>query len=296
MAAQMKQDYPSIFLAPFGDVSSLVEAIGEKGFPNQLMGFLNALCQAEHCSIFLLEPDNPSQVASISLDGTDVAYRQTLVYIKRACWKRDPTFMEAQRRAGEQTPTVLRLDISTLGDRELRDRIYGQAHIRDRLFLCGTLHNGIGLGLSILRSNRCGMFSSLEVAAVRTHARALLALIAKHVEYCDQRSSFAMALTSLKEIEECIAGTTEQFPRREAQVCARMLYGLTSAGIALDLGIGEETVMTYRKRAYQRLKIGSYRELLLWYLEAWSRSAQRASCHVSRHLQRCVNDDRLVSS
>jgi DNA-binding CsgD family transcriptional regulator len=54
-------------------------------------------------------------------------------------------------------------------------------------------------------------------------------------------------------------------------VCARVLYGLSSTAIALDLDVGEETVKTYRKRAYQRLAIGSERELLNWYLAQWSR-------------------------
>jgi DNA-binding CsgD family transcriptional regulator len=60
-------------------------------------------------------------------------------------------------------------------------------------------------------------------------------------------------------------------PRREAEVCARILYGMSSVGIALDLSVSEETVKTYRKRAYQRLNIGSERELLTWYLARWSR-------------------------
>jgi len=52
--------------------------------------------------------------------------------------------------------------------------------------------------------------------------------------------------------------------------CSRILYGLSSIGISLDLGAGEESAKTYRKRAYQRLRIGSERELLHWYLAQWS--------------------------
>lgn len=58
-------------------------------------------------------------------------------------------------------------------------------------------------------------------------------------------------------------------PAREAQVCARILFGLSSAGIALDLSVGEGTIKTYRKRAYERLEMGSERELLIWYLSRW---------------------------
>ena len=40
-------------------------------------------------------------------------------------------------------------------------------------------------------------------------------------------------------------------------------------GIASRLNIGEETVKTYRKRAYQRLGKATQRELLNWYIERW---------------------------
>lgn len=52
---------------------------------------------------------------------------------------------------------------------------------------------------------------------------------------------------------------------------------MSSPGIALDLGIGEGSAMTYRKRAYQRLKISGHRELLLWYLEEWSRQVSEGA-------------------
>ena len=68
-------------------------------------------------------------------------------------------------------------------------------------------------------------------------------------------------------------------------MCARILYGLSSVGIALDLTVSEETVKTYRKRAYQRLAIGSERELLTWYLAHWSRwSAERFEAAASTAL------------
>jgi DNA-binding CsgD family transcriptional regulator len=79
----------------------------------------------------------------------------------------------------------------------------------------------------------------------------------------------------LNVIEGCLALSSPRLARREAEVCARILYGMTSLGIALDLGIGEESAMTYRKRAYNRLNIGSQRELLLWYLDQWA--SQRAA-------------------
>ena len=97
----------------------------------------------------------------------------------------------------------------------------------------------------------------------------LMAVLSKHADIRQTRPNVAQALTALEEIESCIVATSA-LPRREAEVSARILYGMSSVGIALDLSVSEETVKTYRKRAYQRLGIGSERELLTWYLARWS--------------------------
>jgi DNA-binding CsgD family transcriptional regulator len=48
---------------------------------------------------------------------------------------------------------------------------------------------------------------------------------------------------------------------READVCARIVLGMSTTGIALDLRISKNTVATLRKRAYDRLGISSQNEL-----------------------------------
>jgi DNA-binding CsgD family transcriptional regulator len=97
----------------------------------------------------------------------------------------------------------------------------------------------------------------------------LVSVVSKHVSLVENANNFSLALTSLKEIEATLEASNVKLPRREAEVCARILYGISSAGIALDLEIGEETVATYRKRTYQRLGIATQRELLLWYIREW---------------------------
>src|SRR5262249_52993893 len=49
---------------------------------------------------------------------------------------------------------------------------------------------------------------------------------------------------------------------RELDVCSLVAGGVTSQGIALELGVGVNTVLTYRKRAYARLRISSQNELM----------------------------------
>jgi DNA-binding CsgD family transcriptional regulator len=97
-----------------------------------------------------------------------------------------------------------------------------------------------------------------------------LSILGKHASALWQRGLLLESLSSLEAIERCVATAPSALPRREAQVCSRILYGISSLGISLELGVSEETVMTYRKRVYHRLGIATQRELLMWYVSLWS--------------------------
>jgi DNA-binding CsgD family transcriptional regulator len=60
------------------------------------------------------------------------------------------------------------------------------------------------------------------------------------------------------------AGITE----RERSVCIGILTGYTSESIALNLGISVNSVLTYRKRLYEKLKISSQSELFVLVMQA----------------------------
>ena len=62
-------------------------------------------------------------------------------------------------------------------------------------------------------------------------------------------------------IDAVAAREKHELTRRERQVCARAAIGMSIEGAALDLGIGSASVLTYRKRAYDRLGISSQNEL-----------------------------------
>ena len=102
--------------------------------------------------------------------------------------------------------------------------------------------------------------------------RALAAILRQHIEAPVEPARPAEPLSSLSAIEQRIAKCSDM-PPREVEVCSRILFGLSSTGIAIDLDISETTVKTYRKRAYHRLSIGSERELLTWYLRKWTQAS-----------------------
>lgn len=248
-------------------LAALVDSIGEDHFGPALARFLNELCGADHFAAFRLGGEELREVAACCVEPERTARDRVESYVNQGWWKRDPAMTEAQRCLAAPRPSIIHVDFSDDGYAAMRPSVY--PHVRDRLLLCGRgVH--ADFGLSILRADPHAPFAGEAIERVANSAELLVSLLGKHADMRQARPNVAQALTALKEIEECIVATSD-LPRREAEVSARILYGLSSVGIALDLSVSEETVKTYRKRAYQRLAIGSERELLTWYLARWSR-------------------------
>lgn len=90
-----------------------------------------------------------------------------------------------------------------------------------------------------------------ELAAIALPSLSLLA---------EARSCEHASLVS--RIEARLATGYGDLTLRERQVCARTIAGWTSDAIAIDLGVGAGTVLTYRRRAYGRYDYSSAGEFL----------------------------------
>jgi len=247
-------------------LASLVNAIGEDRFGPALARFLNELCGADHFAAFRLGNGELRAVAACCVEPERTARDRVETYVNQGWWKHDPAMAEAQRCLGAVSSSLIHVDFSDHGYAAMRPRVFPT--VRDRLLLCGHGRSA-DFGLSIVRTDPHAPFAGEAIEKVSLSAELLMSLLDKHADIRETRPNVAQALTQLDEIESCIVATSA-LPRREAEVTSRILYGLSSVGIALDLSVSEETVKTYRKRAYQRLAIGSERELLTWYLARWS--------------------------
>lgn len=104
---------------------------------------------------------------------------------------------------------------------------------------------------------------------LRMTAMHVSAALSSHAQTFQRLPAPYTALQSLDEIETCLSRMEGDLSPRESAVCSRIIFGMTTYGIAVNLGIGEESVSTYRKRAYRRLGIACQRELLMIYLRWW---------------------------
>jgi DNA-binding CsgD family transcriptional regulator len=247
----------------------LVSAIGSGRFETAFAHYLHEACGAEHVGIFRSVDGVPVPTLARSADGTDVCERHTRVYVHSELWRDDSVMRRAIDCAAAE-PIVLHLDVIGAPDSKFRDAMMYRLNIRERVFVCGRRHDAV-LGLAMWQSSRTTPLDLSRDRQVFAATQAAYAMLSKHLDICGQGDSLARALTSLAVIEHCFARSPLKLPRRESEVGARMLFGMSTTGIALDLGLSEETVITYRKRLYARLAIFNLRGLLQWYIVLWSK-------------------------
>lgn len=246
------------------DVWRIIDGVGRDSFGSDVLHFINGLSGADHCAIFCFGDEQPGPVTCASLDGSEAAQRGVSRYLRNGFWQFDPA-VGAVRERRDGAPSVMRIELERFPC-HVRSQLYSR--MSDRVVLFGARANTSYI-VSLLRTADRGPYSPEEIERLDRVADLLLSLIAKHAEVLAQRPH--LALTDLDEIERCLLAQ-RAMPVREAQVCARVLFGMSSAAIASELGIGEETVKTYRSRCYQRLGVASPRELLMWYLSIWEPS------------------------
>jgi DNA-binding CsgD family transcriptional regulator len=113
--------------------------------------------------------------------------------------------------------------------------------------------------LTVVRRRQSGSFKDRELDWLGGYYRLLMPLIDRHRalvgEIVEDRAE------RIHELEQRFAARFPALTPREREVCARAAIGVSVEGAALDLGIATSSVLTYRKRAYQRLGISSAYEL-----------------------------------
>ena len=113
--------------------------------------------------------------------------------------------------------------------------------------------------MTVARKTSSGGFDDGELELLGGFARLLMPMIERNETLAHQGSLDTRG--AIDELESRFARLFPALTRRERETCARAAIGMTAEGAALDLGIGVSSILTYRKRAYQRLGVTSAYEL-----------------------------------
>ena len=232
-----------------------VAALGTARFAANLLAALNRVVPVDHLSLMRFEDRARAPVieSAVWRGGEHVTQVQR-AYLG-GLYRHDPNL----RLAASQLSFV-RLHRDAIANRAYREACYLRAGLIERLTVAVT-EGGRLIALNLYRREQSGVFAEQDIDAIGGIAHFLAALASKHVGMLgallrsrDRSDRIGAAATRLHALDG-------RLTRRESEVLARILVGMTSGGIALDLRISLNTVLTYRKRAYGRLGVTSQAEL-----------------------------------
>lgn len=135
-----------------------------------------------------------------------------------------------------------------------RRRFFDQAGIVERVSIIQRGATAWRV-INVARHRSTGVFSDGELDALVGLACLVLPMLPLNRRRAEAKMPCAA------QIENRLEHLFPKLTQREQEVCARATMGMSVEATALDLGIAKTSVMTYRKRGYQRLGITSVHEL-----------------------------------
>jgi DNA-binding CsgD family transcriptional regulator len=239
---------------------ALIAALGSDPFEEEVLHFLSNIAGVEHYSIYRVRGETPEFLGGASKSGEHPA--RLTGGNKR--YQRSYAELLHAKNETQIGAWLVHDPIDSIDDPGLTEALR-HYHIIDRVMLCG--HVGEDLyAVTMMRSQAAGIFTRDELAVLKESADLIITICAKHASIHWDRPRGVKIFASVEVIESTIRSANWGISVRELQVSARILFGISALGIGIDLGLGEDTVATYRKRLYARLSIGSRHELMQKYL------------------------------
>lgn len=242
--------------APSMALASAVAALGGESFAAALLAALNARVAVDHvCLMRFADRARPPVLESASWRGGEHVASVQQAYLAGQ-YRHDPN-LRVPAQAGVQ---VLLQRRAAIGQTSYRDACYGRSGLLERLTVA-TGDSGQLIALNLYRLESSGPFSDDDRAAIEALAQLLAALALKHVAILRMRLRSRDRGDRTEGAAARLSAICGALTRREREVLARVLVGMTSEGIALDLGIALTSVLTYRRRGYARVGVSSQAEL-----------------------------------
>jgi DNA-binding CsgD family transcriptional regulator len=235
-----------------------VLAIGQDSFSSELLASLQPVAPVDHVMIFGFAPDARAEclanagAITIAADLGD-AYAS---HFHAFDPNKDAIFSPHQRNE----PVRMRFAAPRTYPTKYRKIFFENSGIVDK-FATALWHDDRCFYVNFYRIARSGRFTSAELLRLERSSASFVATIARHFELSSPWPKTPAPLGQRLEQLFSVTRPLAALSRRERDICIKILLGFTSEAIALDLGLSHSTVLTYRRRAYERLGIGSQNEL-----------------------------------
>ncbi len=251
---------------------ALTDALGTAAFPHALLNAVRVRVPVLQLGISRLDADNTfhSLWYRCTIEGQDAADRLRTGARDYAAkfYMSDPIArfiqpLREQARNGPMPVLVHRMAADEVPNRDWRAANYLSGGIVERVGLVCALPNEEVFAISLFRQAAEGFFEQDELDWVIACAPMLTRLVVRHERM--MRPSGPVA-SGGAQAGDGLAAATPALTPRETEVCSHLVQGLSYAEIGQALGIGAESVRTYRNRAFLKLRITSRNELLSMFL------------------------------
>jgi DNA-binding CsgD family transcriptional regulator len=258
----MRQWTPAQTRGSVQALQGLVGLMGQREFESALLEHLHPLVPAASYSIYQTGHGcDPTLFMSASLGIPDTT---------RDCWRAylsGPYLSDRTLDASSQAPDHPVLCHITAPEvpAQHRARVYEAHGMAERVSVVQHRDASI-FAINLYRHEHQRPFSDGQLSDFAELAPALLALTHKQIELTrpGKREVMSDVARWLRKLHEA----DRQLTKRELDVCARLLTGMTQEGIACDLGLSVPTVKTYRNRAFTRLGIHFKSQLFALFVNA----------------------------
>lgn len=243
--------------APLPGLTQLIDLLGDDAFGQSLFKSAFGLIRPDHLTAFAFPGGAEPRVIFAENIGRRPVARDIACLYRKDYWRHDPANRVALSLKGPADcgSWGIRTKASEIDYANYRAHCYTSVGLEDRISI-SEARNGQTVRVNFYRK-RGNAFTAEDVTRIFDSANLLLALVRRH----DQMASTS-GLDRSDQYRMRLAMIAPSLSARELDVCASIVNGVTSEGIALALDVSINTVFTYRKRAYARLGISSQNELV----------------------------------
>ncbi|WP_281301899.1 MULTISPECIES: helix-turn-helix transcriptional regulator [unclassified Iodidimonas] len=239
------------------DLEALIESIGLPNFDEILLQRAISLGQC-HVSLGFLYLPGRVIVLSAAGDGPygELATLAALRYGARL-WPEDHSLKSHLKGLVEKQTRLHLTDRDEVGSEAIGLRLFDFLDARTQMSFYRKLEDGT----YILRFYAAKAFSKKQHRAMEQEGGMIMAALSRHGELRKKSHRPVLKQNARTMIADSLTRADRHLTAREVDVCKSTLLGKSVEAISLDLGITENSVRTYKKRAFRRLGISSQAQL-----------------------------------
>jgi DNA-binding CsgD family transcriptional regulator len=233
---------------------NLVSALGTRRMANVLFDSINRILTVDE--LFGFERQFADRKRHLISAG-DAADIDRTAAAQSRFHSVDPLTAIIRRRQGPDT-LAFKLRADQIQNAEYRYQYYEKFHFGERVSL-GLRHRSGWYVLNLYRRSGRRTASDTAIGRLRELAQLTVPLLIKHAVIIQSRPS--QQDVPVERVSKRLIALFPELAERERAVCAQTMVGSSAKSIGVTLGIASTTVLTYRRRAYQKLGISSAAEL-----------------------------------